>query len=166
MKYFTKWLAAGALLLPLIGCGGGGGSKVGSIVGTWRTTGIGQIGDSGSALVSCPGSITVGGETVECDTQPRYFGADGFFLSYYEEDGRIGRLTGSYTHVDNEIQITLEEDAIDRDGSGTFSGDEIEELIVPVTYTLTIGRLDSDSIGMTFDDGDIRYVVVMGRNEE
>lgn len=166
MKYFTKWLAAGALLLPLIGCGGGGGSKVGSIVGTWRTTGIGKVGDSGGALVSCPGFIVVDGERIDCDTQPQYFGADGFFLGYFEEDGRIGRTTGTYTHVDDEIEVTVTETAIDADGSGTFSGDETEELIVPLTYTLKVGRVDTDTIGVTFDNGDVRYVFVMSRSGE
>lgn len=155
-------LAAGLLLLPLVGCGGGG--TVRSIVGTWRWSAIGGAGlSTGTALSTCPGAVTINGVEVTCGpTDITQFNSSGEFVNNTVDDlGRKARERGTYTVSGGDFTVTVVETAIDYDSNGVYTGDEIEEEVEPITYTGRVERSEGSDLVITFGTESLQVGVLL-----
>lgn len=162
MKLFGI-LTAGLALLTLMGCGGGG-SKVGTIVGAWRWAGLATSDSGGAASVTCPGTLNVDGSDISCSASDlTIFTEDGYYQHDLRPDGQRVRLTGSYSQTGNNLSFLVDRISVDLDDSGTFSGDETEELAETMVYRGRLTKLDGGAMGLVYEYEDYSYAVVFER---
>lgn len=148
-KNFGLVAAVAACLLPaLSGCGGGSDGAP-TLNGVWRNVSLRR----GNTVVTCPGSVTVGGDELSCGANDTVtFGNSTFRDDSRDELGRPQRTFGTYLRNGDDLVITLTGAATDLNGNGVYEPDEIEEQIPPLTETLQIEQLTDDLLVLRFNN--------------
>jgi hypothetical protein len=140
-----------ALLVVAPGCGGGGGDRNASLVGTWLTTATGTPGNT----VPCPGEVQIsqsGGltQTSACGTNDTIeFRSDGGFVSQSDNSFGKSRSRGVWKLDGNTLTLTITESA-DDNGNGVFEADEIEVRSPPGSVSLQLTFTSPNTISVLF----------------
>jgi hypothetical protein len=141
-----------ALLVVAPGCGGGGGDRNASLVGTWLTTATGTPGKT----VPCPGEVQIsqsGGltQTSACGANDTLdFARTGSFVSQSDNGSGKSRSRGSWKLDGNTLTLTITESADDDNGNGVFDADEIEVRSPPGSVSLRLTFTSSNTISVLF----------------